>query len=206
MARDNTTSLRVGLTGGIGSGKSTVGGMLRDLGAALIDADQIARSVTAAGGSAIPQIREVFGDDFVDASGALDRARMRDLVFSDAGAKGRLEAIVHPLVGQTTWATAAAAEKAGHKAIVFDIPLLVESRRWPSQLDCVVVVDCTHETQIARVQQRNGLAREAIQSIIAAQVSREQRRAAADWVIFNDGLSLLDLQTKAREIARQFGL
>ena len=101
---------------------------------------------------------------------------------------------------------AAAAEKAGHKAIVFDIPLLVESRRWPSQLDCVIVVDCTHETQIARVQQRNGLAREAIQSIIAAQASREQRRAAADWVIFNDGLSLLDLQTKAREIADQFGL
>ncbi len=200
------TSLRIGLTGGIGSGKSTVAGMLRDLGAALIDADQIARSVTATRGAAIPQIRAVFGDDFVDASGALDRARMRDLVFNDASAKGRLEAIVHPLVGTTTWAAAKAAEQAGSKAIVFDIPLLVESRRWPSQLDRVIVVDCTHETQIARVHQRNGLAREAVESIIAAQASREQRRAAADWVIFNDGLSLLDLQTKAREIARQFGL
>lgn len=206
MSRQTRKSLRVGLTGGIGSGKSTFGGMLRDLGAALIDADQIARAVTAAGGAAIPRIREVFGSDFVDASGALDRARMRDLVFNDASAKGRLEAIVHPLVGQNTWAAAQAAEQAGHRATVFDIPLLVESRRWPSQLDCVIVIDCTRETQIARVQQRNGLASDAIESIIAAQASRIQRRSAADWVIFNDGLSLLDLQTKAREIARQFGL
>ncbi|QIL81441.1 dephospho-CoA kinase [Diaphorobacter sp. HDW4A] len=206
MTRLKRTSLHIGLTGGIGSGKSTVGGMLRDLGAALIDADQNARAVTAAGGVAVPQIRDMFGDEFVDASGALDRARMRDLVFKDASAKGRLEAIVHPLVGQATWAAAAAAAQAGIRVIVFDIPLLVESRHWPSQLDQVIVVDCTRETQIARVQQRNGLGRDAIEAIIAAQANRQQRRAAADWVIFNDGLSLLDLQTKAREIADQFGL
>ncbi|MBF5003622.1 dephospho-CoA kinase [Diaphorobacter caeni] len=206
MTHQPRNSLHIGLTGGIGSGKSTVGGMLRDLGAALIDADQNARAVTATGGAAIAQIREVFGDDYVDASGALDRTRMRELVFKDASAKGRLEAIVHPLVGQATWAAAAAAKQAGTRVIVFDIPLLVESRHWPSQLDQVIVVDCTRETQIARVEQRNGLAREAIEAIIAAQATRHQRRAAADWVIFNDGLSLLDLQTKAREIADQFGL
>ncbi|QNP49710.1 dephospho-CoA kinase [Diaphorobacter aerolatus] len=206
MARLNRKSFYVGLTGGIGSGKSTVGGMLRDHGAALIDADQIARSVTVAGGAAIPAIRNEFGAEFFDATGALDRARMRDLVFADASAKDRLEAIVHPLVGQATWAAAKAAEGRDHGVIVFDIPLLVESRRWSSQLDAVVVVDCTHETQIARVQRRNGLAREAVEAIIAAQASRQQRRAAADWVIFNDGLSLLDLQTKARMIALRFGL
>lgn len=206
MSRFAKHCMRVGLTGGIGSGKSTFGAMLRDLGAALIDADQIARSVTATGGSAIAAIRDTFGPQFVDETGALDRAKMRELVFQDASAKGRLEAIVHPLVGQATWAAAHAAEQEGRRAIVFDIPLLVESRRWPSQLDAVIVVDCTHATQIARVQQRSALSPEVINSIIASQASRQERRAAADWVIYNDALSLLDLQTKAREIAQQFGL
>lgn len=198
--------LHIGLTGGIGSGKSTLGAMLSDQGAALIDADKIARSVTTADGAAIEPIRAHFGNPFIDASGAMDRARMRALVFQDATAKARLEAIVHPLVGQATHAAAETAQRAGHRVIVFDIPLLVESRRWPAQLDAVIVVDCTPETQIERVQQRSGLEREAVQAIMDAQATRQQRRAAADWVIFNDGLSLFDLQTKAREIAQQFGL
>ncbi len=206
MSGTRRQCLRLGLTGGIGSGKSTFGAMLRDLGAALIDADQIARSVTATDGAAIPHIRREFGDSFIDASGALDRGMMRELVFKDTRAKTRLEHIIHPLVGEATWAAAAAAEKSGHRAVVFDIPLLVESRRWPSQLDAVIVIDCRVQTQIERVQQRSGLAPEAISAIIKAQASRQERRAAADWVIFNDELSLLDLQTKARVIAHQFGL
>lgn len=205
-SRPATRSKHIGLTGGIGSGKSTLGAMLRDLGAALIDADHLARSVTASGGSAIGAIRQSFGAEFIDASGALDRTRMRELVFGDATAKARLEKIVHPLVSDATWAAAAAAEQSGRRVIVFDIPLLVESRRWPSRLDGVIVVDCRVETQVERVQQRSGLAPDAVRSIIAAQASREAKRAAADWVVYNDGLSLLDLQTKACELAQQFGL
>lgn len=205
-SRPATRSKHIGLTGGIGSGKSTLGAMLRDLGAALIDADHLARSVTASGGSAIDAIRQSFGAEFIDASGALDRTRMRELVFSDTTAKARLEKIVHPLVSEATWAAAAAAEQSGRRVIVFDIPLLVESRRWPSQLDGVIVVDCRVETQVQRVQQRSGLAPDAVRAIIAAQANREAKRAAADWVVYNDGLSLLDLQTKACELAQQFGL
>lgn len=206
MSRFATGGRHIGLTGGIGSGKSTFGAMLRDLGAALIDADQIARSVTAPGGAAIAAIGETFGARFIDAHGALDRGQMRELVFNDPAAKARLEAIVHPLVSRETRAAARAAEEAGKRIIVFDIPLLVESRRWPARLDGVIVVDCREETQISRVQQRSGLTREAVLSIIAAQASRTIKRAAADWIIYNDGLSLLDLQTKARELAKQFRL
>ena len=206
MTSSATPFKRVGLTGGIGSGKSTVGAMLRDCGAALIDADLIARSVTAVGGVVILFIRAQFGDAFIDADGAMDRAKMRELVFKDATKKHLLETIVHPLVSQNTWAAADAARQSGSPVVVFDVPLLVESRRWPTQLDAVIVVDCRPETQISRVQQRSGLAPEVIESIIASQASRSARRAVADWVIYNEGLTLLDLQTKAREIAIQFGL
>ena len=127
-----------------------------------------------------------------------------DVAFDEAMAK--LNSIVHPLVGNATWAAVKIAEEAGKHVIVFDIPLLVESRRWPAQLDKVLVVDCRPETQIERVMQRSGLTAQAVQAIIAAQSPRAKRRAAADVVIYNDGLSLLDLQTKARELAVQFGL
>ena len=143
--------LRLGLTGGIGSGKSTFAAMLRDCGAALIDADAIARAVTEAGGPAIADIRDTFGADYIDAQGALDRVRMRALVFADAGAKERLEAIVHPLVGNAIAQAAAVAAQAGQRLIVFDIPLLTESPRWARQLDAVLVVDCREESQVARV-------------------------------------------------------
>ncbi len=137
-----TRPLRLGVTGGIGSGKSTFAAMLRDCGAALIDADAIARAVTEAGGPAIADIRDTFGADYIDAQGALDRVRMRALVFADAGAKERLEAIVHPLVGNAIAQAAAVAAQAGQRLIVFDIPLLTESPRWARQLDAVLVVDC----------------------------------------------------------------
>lgn len=198
--------LRLGLTGGIGSGKSTFAAMLRDCGAALIDADAIARAVTEAGGPAIADIRDTFGADYIDAQGALDRVRMRALVFADAGAKERLEAIVHPLVGNAIAHAAAVAAQAGQRLIVFDIPLLTESPRWARQLDAVLVVDCREESQVARVQARNGLTEDAIRAIMATQSSRAVRRAAADFVVYNDALTLSDLQTKARQVAAGFGL
>lgn len=198
--------LRLGVTGGIGSGKSTFAAMLRDCGAALIDADAIARAVTEAGGPAIADIRDTFGADYIDAQGALDRVRMRALVFADAGAKERLEAIVHPLVGNAIAQAAAVAAQAGQRLIVFDIPLLTESPRWARQLDAVLVVDCHEDTQVARVQARSGLDEDAIRAIMATQSSRARRRAAADFVVYNDGLTLSDLQTKARRVAAWFGL
>ena len=198
--------LRLGLTGGIGSGKSTFAAMLRDCGAALIDADAIARAVTEAGGPAIADIRDTFGADYIDAQGALDRVRMRARVFADAGAKERLEAIVHPLVGNAIAQAAAVAAQAGQRLIVFDIPLLTESPRWARQLDAVLVVDCREESQVARVQARNGLTEDAIRAIMATQSSRAVRRAAADFVVYNDALTLSDLQTKARQVAAGFGL
>ncbi|HRO54410.1 MAG TPA: dephospho-CoA kinase [Alicycliphilus sp.] len=198
--------LRLGVTGGIGSGKSTFAAMLRDCGAALIDADAIARAVTEAGGPAIADIRDTFGADYIDAQGALDRVRMRALVFADAGAKERLEAIVHPLVGNAIAQAAAVAAQAGQRLIVFDIPLLTESPRWARQLDAVLVVDCREESQVARVQARNGLSEDAIRAIMATQSSRAMRRAAADFVVYNDALTLSDLQTKARQVAAGFGL
>lgn len=198
--------LKLGLTGGIGSGKSTVAQMLVAQGAALVDADAVARGVTAAGGAAIEAIGAEFGQDYIGPDGAMDRERMRALAFSVPGAKQRLEAIVHPLVGRETQAQAQAAFAAGSPCVVFDIPLLVESRHWPQKLDRILVVDCGAETQIARVAQRSGLSREAIEKIIAAQATRLQRLRAADAAIFNDGLTLTQLQAAVRQIALHFGL
>ena len=199
-------SWHVGLTGGIGSGKSTVARMLADRGAALIDADQIARELTAPGGQAMAVIAQVFGPEFVDASGALDRARMRERAFSQPDARRQLEAIIHPLVARVTEAQVRAAEAAGTHVLVFDIPLLVESVQWPRKLDAVAVVDCPTDTQIARVMQRNALDRSAIEAIIASQASRQRRRAAADIVIFNDKLTLDELKAQVGSLAQRFGL
>jgi dephospho-CoA kinase len=199
-------TLRLGLTGGIGSGKSTVAQMLVARGAALVDADAAARSVTAAGGSAINAIRSEFGPDYIDAAGAMDRVRMRALAFTTPNAKQRLEAIVHPLVGQETQTRAQAALRSGARCIVYDIPLLVETSHWLDTLDRILVVDATAATQIARVAARNGLEPEAIQQIIAMQATRQQRLRAADAVVFNDGLTLESLQRVVDEIASHFGL
>lgn len=199
-------AIKLGLTGGIGSGKSTVGQMLAECGAAVIDADALSRSLTAPGGLAMPQIEVEFGAQAVDAQGALDRDFMRQLVFQDPGARQRLEAIIHPLVGHLTQRQALQAEAAGARCLVFDVPLLVESGRWRKQLDYVLVVDCEEETQIQRVMARNGLERAAVQHIMAAQDTRSQRRAAADWVIYNDGLDLAELRQEVLSISAQLPL
>ena len=196
----------LGVTGGIGSGKSTFAAMLQECGAALIDADQIARDVTLAGGAAIAGIRARFGDQFIDANGALDRARMRALAFTDAGARAQLQAIVHPLVGQEIARAVHAARQAGRRLIVLDIPLLTESAHWPGRLDAVLVVDCDEQTQIERVQARSSLDASAIRAIMATQSSRTARRAAADWVVYNERVTLVQLQALARQVAGAFGL
>lgn len=197
---------RIGLTGGIGSGKSTVAQLLGENGAVIIDADALSRSLTAAGGLAIPQIETAFGSEAIDESGALDRAFMRNLVFQDPGARQRLEAIIHPLITHLTERQALQAEACGASLLVFDVPLLVESGRWRQQVDAVLVVDCEESTQIQRVIARNGLERPAIEKIMAAQASREQRRSAADYVIYNDAIDFAQLRQEVLSISAQLQL
>lgn len=199
-------SFHVGVTGGIGSGKSSFSRALARYGAAVIDADALSRAVTATGGAAIESIRAHFGAAFIDANGALDRARMRELAFTDKSARTRLEAIIHPLVGAASQRAAAQAHQSGQKLIVFDIPLLTESSHWAPRLDAVIVVDCMPETQIRRVIERSQLAADAVRAIMATQSPRATRLAAADVVVFNDDITLEELDTQARQIAVWFGL
>lgn len=174
----------VGLTGGIGSGKSTVADLLVELGATLVDTDQIAHRLTAPRGSAMPAIVAAFGPDVIKADGALDRAAMRRLVFADAGARARLESILHPLIRQESTRQCAAART---PYVVAAVPLLVESGGWKERCDRVLVVDCPPELQIARVVARSGLSETEAAAIVAAQADRATRLAAADDIIVNDG-------------------
>lgn len=198
--------LRIGLTGGIGSGKSTVARILVDCGAILVDADAISRQLTAPGGAAISELASQFGPQVITAEGAMDRGRMRQLAFSDPAIKQQLEAIIHPLVSQESLRQSLAAVAAGCACIVFDVPLLVESGRWRQQLDRVLVVDCTQATQIARVMARNAWPREVVEKIMAGQASRAQRLAAADICICNEALPLEALGRLVRQLAPRFGL
>jgi len=192
---------RIGLTGGIGSGKSTVSMLWRELGVTVVDTDAIARALTAAGGTALPAIAQAFGPTTLDAQGALDRARMREIVFADPAAKGRLEAILHPLIGQECERQAAAAAGPG---VVFDVPLLVESGRWRRLVDRVVVVDASEATQLERVIARSGWQPEIVQAVIAQQADRRARRAAADAVLFNDGIPLEELRADVRTLHQRW--
>jgi dephospho-CoA kinase len=184
------TTLRIGLTGGIGSGKSTVAARLVARGADLIDTDAIARALTLAGGAAIEPIRAAFGESFIGADGALDRVRMRDAAFADPDAKRRLEAILHPRIGVEVERRAVVCSA---PVALFDIPLLVESGRWRGRVDRVWLVDCSEGTQIARVTARSGWTEDAVRAVIAQQARRPARRAAADAVIHNEELDLAAL-------------
>ncbi|MDE3233279.1 MAG: dephospho-CoA kinase [Pseudomonadota bacterium] len=199
--------VRLGLTGGIGSGKSTVAAFLAQAGAAVMDADAISRALTQAGGQAIPAILAEFGETLITPEGAMNRDAMRALVFSNPQTKRQLEAIIHPLVAQALQAQTQAAIEAGKKCLVFDVPLLVESgERWRRQVDWVCVVDCQTDTQIQRVMARSQLARPEIEAIMAQQASRAQRLASADAVIYNDGLDLDQLERAVHEMMARFGL
>jgi dephospho-CoA kinase len=198
---------RIGLTGGIGSGKSTVAGMLAARGAAVIDADAVSRGVTAPGGRAIEAIAQVFGPHMIAADGAMNRQAMRERVFQDPEAKRQLEAIIHPLVSQITAEQTQWALERHHTCLVFDVPLLVESgERWRRQLDRVLVVDCDAATQRQRVMARNGLTAEEIDRIISQQASRAQRLACADTVIVNQSINLHELAVQVSQVAADFGL
>ena len=191
--------MRIGLTGGIGSGKSTVAAALVEFGGMrLIDTDAISRALTLPGGAAMPAIAAQFGPAFVAADGALDRAAMRELAFRDPAAKRALEAILHPLIGAETARQAALA--APGQALLFDVPLLVESGRWRALVDRVLVVDCREDTQVERVMVRSHLSEGAVRAIVAQQASRTQRRAAADAVLYNDGITLLQLRDEVRRL------
>ena len=182
----------IGLTGGIGSGKSVVAQRLADLGATVIDADDIAHRITAPGGCAIPAIEATFGPEYITADGSLDRAKMRRLVFENPSALQSLEAITHPLIRSETAHQAALAHQNGAFYLLFVVPLLIESGAWRKLLDRLIVIDCPPEKQIQRVMQRSKLSQIEVEQIIAKQATRADRLAAADTVIVNDG-SLADL-------------
>lgn len=178
------TRFSIGLTGGIGCGKTTIADLFAALGAAVIDTDQIAHSLTAPGGAAMPALLAEFGPAYATPDGALDRAAMRALVFTDPGARARLEAILHPRIRA---ATAAAAAIAGGPYTLFVVPLLIESGTWRARVARILAVDCSEETQVARVMARSGLQAGEVRAIMAAQVTRAQRLAAADDVVVNEG-------------------
>ncbi len=177
----------LGLTGGIGSGKSTVAARMVTHGATLVDTDAIARQITGPGGAAMPALVDEFGPQVADASGALDRARMRELAFADACARQRLEAILHPRIGDEALRQA---RVAGAGVVLFDVPLMAESSHWRARCERIVVVDCHATTQVRRVMARSGWSEDQVRAVIAQQSPREKRRAIADAVLFNDGLSL----------------
>ncbi len=189
----------VGLTGGIGCGKTTVANLFGELGASLIDTDEIAHALTAAGGAAMPAVLAEFGDAFARADGALDRARMRQLVFTDPTAKARLEAILHPRISA---AALAAAAVASGPYLMYVVPLLVESGTWKSRVTRVLAIDCPEALQIARVMARNGLSEQQVRDIMANQATRAQRLDAADDVLTNDG----DLAALRPQVTRLHGI
>ncbi len=173
----------VGLTGGIGSGKTTAAEMFRELGAAVVDTDAISRELTGAGGAAMTAIREQFGPEYVAADGSLERDRMRRLVFGNAAAREALEAILHPLVREKSRAGVAAAS-APYVALV--VPLLFETGAYADLVQRVVVVDCSEERQVERATRRSGIAAEQGRALMASQLPRAARRARADDVLDNE--------------------
>ena len=195
--------LLVGLTGGIGSGKTTVSDLLTQLGAGVIDTDLIAHQITGPVGSAIPLIQKEFGPDYIDASGALNRAKMRTLVFENPKFRGLLEQITHPLIQQKTIQQALELAKNGAPYLVFVVPLLIESRTWQNLIDYLIAVDCPVETQIERVMHRNNLSRADVWKIIKAQVSSHDRNAQANTVIENTG-DLDSLKIQVEDLNEKF--
>lgn len=191
--------LRIGLTGGIASGKSTVADMFADLGIPVIDTDLIARDVVAPGQPALQEIREAFGAGVIAEDGSLDRPAMRALVFADDGARRRLEAILHPRIGA---ATREQADAAGGPYQIIVVPLLLDSSL-RAFVDRVLVVDCEEETQVARLLSRDAESESQARRILAAQASRAERLAIADDVIANEG-DLDDTREQVRRLHRRY--
>ncbi len=197
-------ALHIGLTGGIGSGKSTVARLFVERGACLVDTDAIARQLTAPGGAAMPALAAEFGPAIVAADGALAREVMRELAFTDTTARQRLEAVLHPMIGAA--ALRQAAQAGAGVPVVYDVPLLAESRHWRERVDKVLVVDCSEATQVARVAQRPGWTPAMAQRVLDQQARRASRRAVADAVIFNDGIELDQLAREVNALGVCWGL
>lgn len=201
----NTSEFRrIGLTGGIGSGKSTLARLFAEKGIQVIDADAISRQLTSSGGAAMASIARNFGAEFVAADGSLHRDRMRELVFSRAEARLRLQALLHPLISTEIQARQEEIRQNNLSLVIIDIPLLVESSYWRLHTHRVLVVDCDENTQVRRVVQRSQLKPEQVLAIMAQQAGRAQRLAAADWVISNDADDMLALQEQADAIQLHF--
>jgi dephospho-CoA kinase len=183
----------VGLTGGIGSGKSAAADRFAAHGITVVDTDEIAHRVTRPGGSAIDAIRAAFGAGFIDDSGALDRSRMRAAVFSDPGSKARLEGILHPMIRSIAFAEARAA---GSPYAVLVVPLLLESGAYASVVDRILVIDVDESVQVERTMRRSNIPESQVRAIMANQASRADRLAAASDVIRNDG----DLEHLQRQV------
>ena len=179
----NYTDFSIGLTGGIGSGKTLVANIFAALGASVVDADEVARSLTAPGGEGIEPIRERFGTEFIQQDGAMNRAMMREHVFSNANERLKLEAILHPLIREVSFRLA---EEAKGDYVIFVNPLLVELPIWRGMGTRVLVVDCPEELQVSRVMKRSNMTAEQVRAIMATQATREKRLAMADDVIEND--------------------
>jgi len=192
----------VGLTGGIGSGKSAAADEFARRGAAVVDTDLIAHRLTGPGGAALPAIQRLFGEGFVLASGAMDRKRMRDRVFADAAARKSLEGVLHPMIRDESERQIAGA--AG-PYVVHVVPLLVESADYRRRVDRVLVVDCPEATQIERVRRRSGLAADEAQAIVRSQATRAERLAAADDVIDNSG-TLEDLRKQVAALHARYAV
>lgn len=190
----------VGLTGGIGSGKSAAADCFAALGVGLVDTDAIAHELTAAGGAAMPALVAAFGAEVAAADGALDRGRMRRLAFADPSARGRLEGILHPLIRKLS---AERCRLAGSPYVILAVPLLVESGSYRERCDRIVAVDCPESLQISRVMARNGLSEAEVRAIMATQASRAERLAVADDVIANDG-DLANLEMQVGELHREY--
>ena len=192
----------VGLTGGIGSGKSAVADLFSQRGIPVVDTDAIAHALTGVGGAAMPAIRAEFGDAVVGAEGALDRAAMRTLIFADPAARKRLEAILHPMIRSESERQLHAGAANSPYAILM-VPLLIESGDYRKRVNRIAVVDCAETTQVDRVMRRNGLSRIEIDRILAAQATRAERLAAADDVIENDG-TLAELPSRIERLHWQY--
>jgi dephospho-CoA kinase len=191
----------IGLTGGIGSGKSTVANMFREQGITVIDSDTISHQLTQAGGTAIALIGAAFGENYITADGALDRAKMRKLVFSDPAARKRLEDILHPMIRAQMLALAQAVASSPYALLV--VPLLFEARNYRELVQRVLVADCSEEIQILRAMQRSSLSESEVRAIMAQQISRSERLALADDVIRNDG-SLNELAQQVLKLHRSY--
>jgi dephospho-CoA kinase len=189
--------IRIGLTGGIGSGKSTVATMLVACGAMLVDTDAIAHALTAPGGAALTALSREFGPEIIGVDGAMDRARMRTLAFGDTSARRRLESILHPMIGDEAQLKASLA---GSRPVVFDVPLLSASSPWRQRVERLLVVDCAEDTQVQRVMSRSGWSADQVKRVMAQQTPRTARRAIADAVIFNDGIALDALRAQVQTL------